>query len=92
MGHMAILGAMRSFQGPQNFLSLRCSYKLNIFIFRAKNVLLANVPESEAGQGEERKKDDENMVNALFTNALKIDANDTRGKIVSVGRLGKKRG
>ena len=59
---------------------------------RAKNVLLANVPESEAGQGEERKKDDENMVNALFTNALKIDANDTRGKIVSVGRLGKKEG
>ena len=52
-------------------------------------MLLANVPESEAVQGTERKKDDENVVNALFTNTLKIDANDITGKIVSVGRLGK---
>ena len=57
---------------------------------RAKNVLLANVPESEDTVGEQRKKHDEQVVSNLFTDSLGIDSIDIESKIVSVGRLGKK--
>ena len=59
---------------------------------RARNVLIANIPESKSADGLQRKKEDEVVISTLFTNTLKLSASDSTDKIISVERLGKKRG
>lgn len=57
---------------------------------RVNNVLLANVPESTAVQGQQRKMKDTEFVSDLFGSVMRLDSENVVSKILSVMRLGKR--